>query len=82
MKPPKAVIAEDEPVLRSELKEMLAKLWPELMISAEAEDGIEAVHALHTHAPDILFLDIQMPGMSRPMTNTRWQHSSRVRSTT
>jgi DNA-binding LytR/AlgR family response regulator len=64
MKPPKAVIAEDEPVLRSELKEMLAKLWPELMISAEAEDGIEAVHALHTHAPDILFLDIQMPGMN------------------
>lgn len=64
MNPPKAVIAEDEPVLRSELKETLAKVWPELMICAEAEDGIEAVHALHTHAPDILFLDIQMPGMN------------------
>jgi len=60
----KAVIAEDEPVLRAELKEMLAKLWPELVICAEAEDGIQALHALETHAPEILFLDIQMPGMS------------------
>ena len=60
----KAVIAEDEPVLRGELKEMLAKLWPELVICAEAEDGIQALQALETHAPEILFLDIQMPGMS------------------
>ena len=60
----KAVIAEDEPVLRGELKEMLAKLWPELSICAEAEDGIEALHALESYTPEILFLDIQMPGMS------------------
>ncbi len=59
-----AVIAEDEPVLRRELKEILAKLWPELVICAEAEDGIEALHALTERAPDILFLDIQMPGLS------------------
>lgn len=60
----KAVIAEDEPVLRAELSEMLAKLWPELVLCAEAEDGIEALRALDRHAPDILFLDIQMPGLS------------------
>ena len=60
----KAVIAEDELVLRIELKEMLAKLWPELVISAEAEDGIEALQALDKHAPDILFLDIEMPELS------------------
>lgn len=60
----KAVIAEDEPVLRVELRKTLAKLWPELVICAEAEDGIEALRALDEHAPDILFLDIQMPGMS------------------
>jgi len=60
----KAVIAEDEPVLRSELSRTLAKLWPELVICAEAEDGVEALHALETHAPDVLFLDIEMPGMS------------------
>ena len=60
----KAVIAEDEPLLLAELKESLAKLWPELVVCAEAADGIEALLAIEQHAPDILFLDIQMPGMS------------------
>ena len=60
----RAVIAEDEPVLRAELRDTLLRLWPELVISAEAEDGIQALHALTLHAPDILFLDIQMPGLS------------------
>jgi DNA-binding LytR/AlgR family response regulator len=60
----KAVLAEDEPVLRVELRKTLATLWPELVICAEAEDGIGALRALNEHAPDILFLDIQMPGMS------------------
>ena len=60
----RAVIAEDEPILRDELKATLTKLWPELVVCAEAEDGIEALRALNEHAPDILFLDIQMPGMS------------------
>ena len=64
MRTVRAVIAEDEPVLRQELKEILARLWPELVICAEADDGIEAAHALESHAPDILFLDIQMPGMN------------------
>jgi DNA-binding LytR/AlgR family response regulator len=64
MRPLKVVIAEDEAVLRRELRDTLAKLWPELDICAEAEDGIEALRALNEHAPDILFLDIQMPGMS------------------
>jgi DNA-binding LytR/AlgR family response regulator len=64
MKVLKALIAEDEPVLRGELRDTLAKLWPELVICAEAADGIEAIRALDEHAPDIVFLDIQMPGMS------------------
>jgi DNA-binding LytR/AlgR family response regulator len=64
MRPLKAVIAEDEPELRAELKETLAAVWPELVVCAEAEDGIQAMHALSTHTPDILFLDIQMPGMT------------------
>ena len=64
IKPYKAVIAEDEPLLRAELKETLAKLWPELELRAEVEDGVQALHAIEQHAPDILFLDIQMPGMS------------------
>jgi DNA-binding LytR/AlgR family response regulator len=64
MRPLKAVIAEDEAVLRGELRDTLAKVWPELHICAEAEDGIEALRALNEHHPDVLFLDIQMPGMS------------------
>jgi DNA-binding LytR/AlgR family response regulator len=59
----KAVIAEDEAVLRRELKDTLATVWPELVVCAEAEDGIEAMHAMSAHTPDVLFLDIQMPGM-------------------
>lgn len=59
-----AVIAEDEPVLRAELREMLAKVWPELIVRAEVQDGFEALQALAAHTPDVLFLDIEMPGMS------------------
>lgn len=59
-----AVIAEDEPLLRSELKERLAALWPALRVVAEAEDGVEALDALQRHRPQVMFLDIEMPGLS------------------
>jgi DNA-binding LytR/AlgR family response regulator len=61
---PTAVLAEDEPVLRSQLKELLAAAWPELAVLAEAEDGFQAMRALEEHSPDVLFLDIQMPGLT------------------
>ena len=64
MNSPTAVIAEDEPQLRAELRETLNKLWPELVICAEASDGFEALQALHKHSPQVMFLDIQMPGLS------------------
>jgi len=64
MNRPTAVIAEDEPLLRDELKEALAALWPEMEIRAEAENGVQAIRALEAHEPDVLFLDIQMPGMT------------------
>ncbi len=64
MRVPTAVIAEDEPVLRRELRTRLTELWPELVISAEAADGLEATRAFTAHEPDVLFLDIQMPGMT------------------
>jgi DNA-binding LytR/AlgR family response regulator len=59
---PKAIIAEDEPLLRSELKEALTALWPELEVVSEAEDGLHAMRALATCQADVIFLDIQMPG--------------------
>jgi len=62
MNRPTAVIAEDEPLLRGELKDALAALWPEVEIKAEAENGVQAIRALETYEPDVLFLDIQMPG--------------------
>src|SRR5436309_5214105 len=57
-----AVIAEDEPHLRDELCETLAEVWPELVIKAKARDGSEACEALQRFSPDVLFLDIEMPG--------------------
>lgn len=60
---PTALIAEDEPLLRAELRDRLAALWPELTLAGEAVDGVEAVRMLHALQPDVLFLDIQMPGI-------------------
>ena len=62
MNRPTAIIAEDEPLLRGEIRDALAALWPELEIRAEAANGVEAIRALGAVDPDILFLDIQMPG--------------------
>ena len=59
-----AVIAEDEPVLRQELRAHLGALWPALRIVAEVEDGVEALEALERCHPEVMFLDIQMPGLS------------------
>jgi DNA-binding LytR/AlgR family response regulator len=61
---PLAIIAEDEPLLRGEIREMLRLLWPELRICAEVADGRQAVEALEQFGPNVLFLDIQMPGLN------------------
>jgi DNA-binding LytR/AlgR family response regulator len=58
------VLAEDEPLLREQLAELLAAAWPELEVVAAVEDGRQAIRAIETHRPDILFLDIQMPEAS------------------
>lgn len=60
----RAVIAEDEAVLRDELRARVAALWPELEICALVADGQAALAALELHRPQVLFLDIQMPGLS------------------
>jgi DNA-binding LytR/AlgR family response regulator len=60
----RAIIAEDEDVLRIGLRDALAELWPDLQICALARDGIQAMRAVEEHDPDILFLDIQMPGLT------------------
>ena len=61
---PTALIADDEPLLREHLAVMLHGLWPELRIVAQARNGREAVELFDEHAPDIVFLDVHMPGMN------------------
>lgn len=59
-----ALIAEDESAQRQELKTLLAELWPELIVVAECADGLAAIEAIRTMSPDVVFLDIRMPGVS------------------
>jgi DNA-binding LytR/AlgR family response regulator len=61
---PRAVIADDEPLMREQLRARLAEAWPELEIVGEARNGIEAVERTAALVPDLVFLDIRMPGMT------------------
>lgn len=61
MRNPTALIAEDESVLRHELRAILERLWPELRVVAEASNGFDALQLLGEHRPDVLFVDIEMP---------------------
>jgi DNA-binding LytR/AlgR family response regulator len=61
---PRAIIADDERLMREQLRTRLVDVWPELEIVAEAKNGEEAVAAVREHAPDLAFLDIRMPGMT------------------
>jgi len=56
-----ALIAEDEPMLRAQLRSRLAQAWPELVISAEAENGEQALALCAELNPEVAFLDIRMP---------------------
>src|SRR4030095_7586347 len=59
-----ALIAEDEPMMRAQLKGRLAQAWPELEIVGEAQNGEEAIALVEEKKPDIAFLDIRMPVLS------------------
>src|SRR4051812_44140441 len=61
---PTALVAEDEPLLREQLVELLHAAWPELEIVAAVADGAAAIRELGRQVPDALFLDIQMPEAS------------------
>ncbi len=64
MSQPTALIADDEPLLRERLVALLARLWPELQVVAQARNGREAVELFEDHAPQVVFLDVHMPGLS------------------
>jgi DNA-binding LytR/AlgR family response regulator len=61
---PRALIADDEPLLRKSLARLLAAAWPELEIVAQARNGREAVELFEARQPEVCFLDVHMPGLS------------------
>jgi DNA-binding LytR/AlgR family response regulator len=58
---PTAIIADDERLMRDQLRSRLAQVWPELEIVGEAKNGEEAILLVDSHHPDLAFLDIRMP---------------------
>jgi len=63
-KPIRALIADDERLMREQLRARLLEVWPELEIVGEAKNGAEAVQLTEEQHPDLVFLDIRMPGMT------------------
>lgn len=61
---PSILIAEDEPLMRERLLAQLAQAWPQAHVVAVAENGNDAWDAWLEHEPDVVFLDIQMPGLT------------------
>lgn len=62
--PPRALIAEDEPLLATALQQELARAWPGLQVVATVGDGRSAVEQALALRPDVLFFDIRMPGLN------------------
>src|SRR3982750_4172533 len=57
----RGVLADDEALMRDQLRARLPEVWPELEIVAEAKNGAEAVEMVEEHRPEVVFLDIRMP---------------------
>ncbi|WP_372489937.1 LytR/AlgR family response regulator transcription factor [Chitinophaga sedimenti] len=57
------LIIDDEEASRYLIREYLSA-HPELQIAEECENGLEAVKAINTHKPHLVFLDVQMPGLN------------------
>ncbi|MBQ1765260.1 MAG: response regulator, partial [Aquincola sp.] len=60
----RCVVADDERLMREQLRARLAEVWPALQIVAEARNGQEAVDLVAEHRPELVFLDIRMPGLT------------------
>lgn len=58
----RALIVDDEPLARRGIRQLLAP-YPDIVVAGECRDGREALRALATLTPDLVFLDIQMPGL-------------------
>ncbi|WP_128546393.1 LytR/AlgR family response regulator transcription factor [Larkinella soli] len=59
-----AIIVDDEKHCRDVLSLLLQRYCPQIQLLASCVDGAEGLQAIEMHRPDIVFLDIEMPGMS------------------
>jgi len=59
-----ALNAENEPILAAEIREELGRLWPEPVICANVRDGHEALREFERRQPQVLVLDVKMPGLT------------------
>lgn len=62
--PPTAILVDDEAAVLAHTKRLLTEVWPELRILDTAQNGREAIAKIGEQVPDIVFLDIKMPGKS------------------
>src|SRR5207249_7142147 len=80
----RALIADDEPLMREQLRARLSELWPELEVVAEAKNGVEAVEQVAALRPEVVFLDIRMPAKTgieaRKTTSRSEEHTSELQS--
>jgi DNA-binding NarL/FixJ family response regulator len=59
----KVILADDHPIVRAGIRTELDKM-PSVKVLAEATDGREAIELIRTHQPDVVFMDISMPGLN------------------
>ena len=64
LKDVKVIIADDEKLMADELQTLLLEAYPDLLIVGIAHDGEEALRLVKNNKPDIVFVDIQMPGLT------------------
>lgn len=62
--PARAILADDERLMRDQLVLALQQAWPELRLEAQARNGQEALEAVKQWHPDVVFLDIRMPALN------------------
>lgn len=62
MTQPKIMVVDDEPIIRMDLREMLENEGYQVV--AEAKNGEEAVELAHRHKPDLIIMDVKMPGLN------------------
>ena len=59
----RTIVADDHMVVRAGLRKLL-EMDPEMLVVGEAVEALETVRLVNEHWPDVLVLDIQMPGMT------------------